>query len=240
MIEQILEERGNRYGEFAEHARLTQEIKDTLRSGSNWYKCTDSQMEALEMIAHKMARIVNGDPTYIESWRDIGGYNQLVIDELMDTEGATDGRVVLMHVEDGRLIDDDDLFEDNDPIEDDIDWQSLTEYTQDGLEEVLTGSEKFANDIVNLVTKVTGKMEVTEPEDTNKPDDISEIEINGIKVFITDSELAKLETLEEAKLNTDSEGQTYMKLEDSLNNAEITYDEYDKAVKRLKDQGVLS
>ena len=106
MIEQILEERGNRYGEFAEHARLTQEIKDTLRSGSNWYKCTDSQMEALEMIAHKMARIVNGDPTYIESWRDIGGYNQLVIDELMDTEGATDGRVVLMHVEDGRLIDD--------------------------------------------------------------------------------------------------------------------------------------
>jgi hypothetical protein len=40
------------------------------------------QREALEMIAHKIARIVNGDPNYADSWLDIAGYAQLVADRL--------------------------------------------------------------------------------------------------------------------------------------------------------------
>ena len=80
-IKDILEERGNRYGEFSEHSRITQEIKLTMQSGCSWDKCTDSQKEALEMIAHKIGRIVNGDPSYDDSWIDIVGYTQLVVDE---------------------------------------------------------------------------------------------------------------------------------------------------------------
>ena len=34
------------------------------------------------MIFHKLARIANGDPTYIDSWTDIAGYAQLVVDDL--------------------------------------------------------------------------------------------------------------------------------------------------------------
>ena len=106
MIEEVLNERGSRYGEFAEHARITQELKEVMSSGESWIECTDSQREALEMIAHKIGRIVNGDPSYDDSWIDIIGYTQLVIDELIKKEGATDGRVVSMHVKDGKLIDD--------------------------------------------------------------------------------------------------------------------------------------
>ena len=44
------------------------------------------QREALEMIAHKIARIVNGDPNYADSWVDIAGYATLVADRLQGVE----------------------------------------------------------------------------------------------------------------------------------------------------------
>lgn len=40
------------------------------------------QIECLEMIAHKIGRILNGDPNYGDSWRDISGYATLVADRL--------------------------------------------------------------------------------------------------------------------------------------------------------------
>jgi hypothetical protein len=36
----------------------------------------------MTMIVHKLARIVNGDPNYGDSWRDIEGYAKLVADRL--------------------------------------------------------------------------------------------------------------------------------------------------------------
>lgn len=77
-IDATLAERGARYGEFDEHARITQQIKSALVSGRSWSQCTPSQKECLEMLAHKMGRIVNGDPTYLDSWVDIIGYTRLV------------------------------------------------------------------------------------------------------------------------------------------------------------------
>ncbi len=80
--EEILTERGNRYGKFSGHAKVTQAIKDVIRSGVSYSQCTPAQIEALEMIAHKIGRIVNGDPHYDDSWKDICGYSQLVVDIL--------------------------------------------------------------------------------------------------------------------------------------------------------------
>jgi len=40
------------------------------------------QLEAMEMILHKISRISNGDPNYADSWRDIAGYATLVADRL--------------------------------------------------------------------------------------------------------------------------------------------------------------
>lgn len=87
-IAATLNERGNRYGRFAGHAQITQEIKRAMsRHALAMDKTfTDSQWEALEMIAHKIGRIVNGDPDYVDSWVDIAGYAKLVADELRGLE----------------------------------------------------------------------------------------------------------------------------------------------------------
>lgn len=81
-IADTLAERGNRYGDFPGHARITQNIKRAMRDSPNWASMTDQQREALEMLAHKIGRILNGDPKYHDSWHDIIGYTKPVADEL--------------------------------------------------------------------------------------------------------------------------------------------------------------
>ena len=81
-ITEILTERGNRYGKFTGHATITQNLKITMHNTDNWDILADDQKEALEMIAHKIGRILNGDPNYDDSWVDIAGYAKLVADRL--------------------------------------------------------------------------------------------------------------------------------------------------------------
>jgi len=110
-INETLKERGSRYGDFKTHADITQALKrvmrceETMTCNDNWDRLSPDKKEALEMIAHKIARIINGDPSYAESWRDIAGYAQLVVKELHRTNGATDARVVMQVVVDGKLTD---------------------------------------------------------------------------------------------------------------------------------------
>lgn len=81
-IHDTLAERGKRYGEFVEHARITQNIKRAMLASPNWATLPDDMKEALEMVAHKLGRILNGDPYYDDSWVDVIGYTQLVLDRL--------------------------------------------------------------------------------------------------------------------------------------------------------------
>lgn len=87
-VDSVLKERGSRYGDFKTHAEITQ----TLKAVVNTYliqldkKLTASQAESIDMIFHKIGRIVNGDPNYIDSWVDIGGYSKLIVDELEQQE----------------------------------------------------------------------------------------------------------------------------------------------------------
>ena len=80
---EILVERGASYGDFTFHAELSQKLKDTMNCTAGWERLQPDQKEALEMIQHKIARILNGDPTYEDSWRDIAGYATLVADRLL-------------------------------------------------------------------------------------------------------------------------------------------------------------
>lgn len=77
-IDDTLAERGKRYGDFWDHARIAQSIKAAMHTGRNWQSLTPDKREALEMIAHKIARILNGDPDYADSWHDIIGYARLI------------------------------------------------------------------------------------------------------------------------------------------------------------------
>ena len=81
-MQDILQERGSRYGAFSDHAFITQNLKDAMKNSPNWSRISASQKEALEMVAHKIGRILNGDPNYLDSWVDIVGYTQLVVDQL--------------------------------------------------------------------------------------------------------------------------------------------------------------
>jgi hypothetical protein len=87
-VDDILDQRGNRYGKFIGHAEVTQELKRLIHEHLNKRnKQLDyDQLEALHMICHKIARIVNGDPNYSDSWIDIAGYAKLVADRLDGSE----------------------------------------------------------------------------------------------------------------------------------------------------------
>lgn len=84
-IEETLEEREKRYGNFTTHADITQKLKKivwtAIRSKCD-YAITHVQSEALDMIMHKVGRILNGDPSYADNWHDIAGYATLVEKEL--------------------------------------------------------------------------------------------------------------------------------------------------------------
>lgn len=86
-ITQTLTDRGNRYGPFVGHAEVTQRLKRVMAEelAKRNKPLADDQWEALEMIAHKIGRIINGDPDYDDSWVDIAGYAKLVSDRLQGT-----------------------------------------------------------------------------------------------------------------------------------------------------------
>lgn len=79
-VENTLNERGNRYGSFLGHAQVTQDLKAVihfhLKERDKPLKV--DQQEALDMICHKIGRIINGDADYADSWHDIAGYASLV------------------------------------------------------------------------------------------------------------------------------------------------------------------
>lgn len=86
--DQVLAERGSRYGKFVGHARVTQRLKlviyEELAARTKGLEA--DQQEALDMICHKIGRIINGDSNYDDSWVDIAGYVQLVVKRLRGEE----------------------------------------------------------------------------------------------------------------------------------------------------------
>lgn len=87
-VTRTLTERGERYGRFTDQAAIAQDLKQCLfeHVGRRWLDMDADQREALEMICHKLARIVNGDPNWADSWHDIAGYAQLITDRLEGIE----------------------------------------------------------------------------------------------------------------------------------------------------------
>lgn len=76
-ISQTLEERGRNYGEFSDVSETIQSLKEIVRNNERWRRLDPHMKEAIEMILHKIGRIVNGNPRHLDSWHDIAGYAQL-------------------------------------------------------------------------------------------------------------------------------------------------------------------
>lgn len=78
----LLNERGKTHGDFTDHAAITQALKQEMSYTDKWRGLTYVQKEALEMIQHKVGRILAGDPNFKDHWDDIAGYAKLVADRL--------------------------------------------------------------------------------------------------------------------------------------------------------------
>jgi hypothetical protein len=81
-VRDTLDQRGQHYGRFADVAEISQSIKDIYFSGGSYSKMDSDQREALDMIANKLARLLNGNPHHYDSWHDIAGYAELVAQRL--------------------------------------------------------------------------------------------------------------------------------------------------------------
>lgn len=93
-ISAILVERKKTHGEYRDDARAAMRLKDNLADEINRRVVRgqplliDTQRHALDMILHKIARIVTGDAFFKDHWDDIAGYAKLVADrtEALDNE----------------------------------------------------------------------------------------------------------------------------------------------------------
>lgn len=94
-IENVLEERGSNYGNFHTQANLSQTLSKIVTQhyvsvravqGQPLPQVPNFMAESLHMICHKMARICNGNENHVDSWYDIAGYAQLVVNILNEQE----------------------------------------------------------------------------------------------------------------------------------------------------------
>jgi hypothetical protein len=83
-LDELLDDRGETHGDWSENARVAQEMKELWRKTSGWSRLSCGQREALDLIGHKIARVLCGDPGYADHFVDIAGYAQLVVRELND------------------------------------------------------------------------------------------------------------------------------------------------------------
>ena len=72
-VSDVLEERGNRYGSFADNARNTQ-LAYALFTHNDM---PNEIKEAIHMICHKLSRVRFGDCKYSDNFVDIAGYAAL-------------------------------------------------------------------------------------------------------------------------------------------------------------------
>lgn len=85
-IEDTLAERGSRYGDFTDHAQLSDDLQTRCESSPNWSRLPAWQRWGLRIILDKIARMLTGDPSYADNAHDIVGYGKLIEDRLIAEE----------------------------------------------------------------------------------------------------------------------------------------------------------
>lgn len=83
-VDATLDARAVDYGKFIEGAEVMQMLKRVVQNAlSNRDKVlAHDQAESMDMIIHKIGRIINGNPDVVDHWLDIAGYAKLVADRL--------------------------------------------------------------------------------------------------------------------------------------------------------------
>jgi hypothetical protein len=69
--------RQNTHGDYKQNTVLMQELKLACSSSPNWKVLPAYQKETIDMICHKLGRILHGNPFTPDHWHDIAGYATL-------------------------------------------------------------------------------------------------------------------------------------------------------------------
>ena len=77
-IQETLAQRAKTHGDFRENGRIMQALKNQMIETVNWPHLPDEQKEALQMIQHKIGRILSGNNNEPDHWRDVAGYATLI------------------------------------------------------------------------------------------------------------------------------------------------------------------
>jgi len=80
-IDTTLAQRQETHGDFTENAEAAQMLKRTVKTFAT-QKLSVVQLEALDNICQKIARIITGNPNHSDSWHDIAGYATLAEDSI--------------------------------------------------------------------------------------------------------------------------------------------------------------
>lgn len=96
-VNKILDERKKTHGDFTDHARITRNLKHVMTAELGWGRLMAVQAEALDMIAHKIGRILAGDPNVKDHWDDIAGYATLVANRCPEPKATAQGRAGELH-----------------------------------------------------------------------------------------------------------------------------------------------
>ena len=80
-----LSDRERTHGLFKDTATTSQSIRTEFHASKNWEKLSDVQREALEMLAVKLARVLNGNFNHKDHWDDIAGYAQLASESIKNS-----------------------------------------------------------------------------------------------------------------------------------------------------------
>lgn len=80
VVDATLAERGGRYGLFKDNSKVYMALMDIVHTSPNAQagKLSPEAYHALGNISTKLARLLTGDPTYYDNWRDIAGYATLM------------------------------------------------------------------------------------------------------------------------------------------------------------------
>ena len=83
-VDTVLNNRATQYGKFIEGAEIMQMTKRLVHNyvEQRGTSLAFDQLEAIDMIIHKLGRIINGNPDHTDNWVDIAGYATLVADRL--------------------------------------------------------------------------------------------------------------------------------------------------------------
>lgn len=76
-VSTTIAERKSTHGSYVDVARAYDDLMKVLWSRDRWDELSPVQRLSLEMIMHKTARIITGNPNFADHWLDIEGYAKL-------------------------------------------------------------------------------------------------------------------------------------------------------------------